>query len=336
MSSTYTFKKIDSAEFSKLQKAILPITIPIEQSPVWGEFDDSLPERTFLGTFSYLDGERYVALASATLYRQKGRDWIWIKHGPIYAHEPNTDMIKKMCSTLKQQFSEVDGVKPVFIRLSSTNKVKPLVAPFEHTMYDQTVVIDLTKTEEELLADMSQSGRQGVRRAGKADVVINEVAPENYSKFKTDLYPILAETASRSKFGVHPAGLYEAMLEKLQPHVRLYEAKVQNKPVAWALTTEFGGQGLYYYGASNLEARDTYAPYLLHWQIIKAMKERGNKTYDFMGIAGKNYPSLANVTTFKLKFSKNITDVRPAYDLPLQPAKYKLLASAIKLRRKLR
>ena len=125
------------------------------------------------------------------------------------------------------------------------------------------------------------------------------------------------------------------MLEQLQPYVRLYVASVANKPLAWAITTEFNDRALYYYGASNLEARDTHAPYLLHWEIIKSMKTRGIKEYDLMGIAGKNYPSLANVSTFKLKFSKNIVDVPEAYDLPLQPLKYTLLATAIKAKRKL-
>jgi lipid II:glycine glycyltransferase (peptidoglycan interpeptide bridge formation enzyme) len=212
--------------------------------------------------------------------------------------------------------------------------MKPLTTPFEHTMYDETVIIDLTKSEDEIMAEMSQGGRQGVRRATKANVEISELT--DYSSFRSELYPILADTASRSSFGVHPASLYESMLSNLQPHARLYAAKVKGEIQAWAITTEYGENSLYYYGASSLDARDSYAPYLLHWEIIKAMKSRGIKTYDFMGIAGKNYPSLANVTTFKLKFSKNIVSVRPAYDLPLQPIKYKLLSLAIKTKRKLK
>ena len=331
-SKTFNYTRLDDSQFEDLKTAIQPVLIPLEQSPIWGGFDDSLPEREFLGSFRYDEDERLIAIASATLYKQKGRNWIWIKHGPIYATEPNTDTVKKMCSTLKAQFSSVNGTSPLFIRLSSPSKVSPLVLPFEHTMYDETVVIDLTKSEDEIMSEMSQGGRQGVRRATKAGVEVKEVT--DTSNFAEQLYPILSETASRSKFGVHPASLYESMLSNLGSNTRLYAAYVKNKPVAWAITTEYNSQALYYYGASNLEARDTYAPYLLHWEIIKAMKDRGNKTYDFMGIAGKNYPSLANVTTFKLKFSKDIVKVRQAYDLPLNPLKYKALSLAIKIKRK--
>jgi len=335
MSAALSYQQVDENEFQKLQKALSPVIVPIEQSPTWGEFDDALPERTFLGTYRYDDGGRFVALASATLYSQKGRDWIWIKHGPLFAHEPNTEMIKKMCSTLKQQFASVKNARPVFVRLSSPNKVKPLVSPFEHTMYDQTVAIDLTKTKEELLAEMSQSGRRSLRKAQTQNIEVHVYNGfDAVDEFKRNCYSILKETALRDRFGVHPENLYLRMLEVLSEYATLYTASHKNSVIAWAITTEYAGTSLYYYGASNIEARDTHAPYLLHWEIIKAMKERSNRTYDFMGIAGKNYPSLANVTTFKLKFSKNVTDIKSAYDLPLRPAKYKLLSVAIKLRRK--
>jgi lipid II:glycine glycyltransferase (peptidoglycan interpeptide bridge formation enzyme) len=333
MSQHFTYKQITQSEFNDLVKSLEPQHIPIEQTLDWGKFDDSQPGRKFLGSFSYEQDGRFIALASATLYQQKGRNWIWIKHGPIYASEPNTETVKKMCSTLKAQFSSVENVQPIFVRLSSSTKSKPLVMPFEHTMYDETVVIDLTKSEEEILSEMSQGGRQGIRRATKAGVQVSEL--KDVESFEKTLYPILSETASRSGFGVHPSSLYASMLENLNSS-KLYAATLNGKPVAWAITTEYNQTALYYYGASNNEARDSYAPYLLHWEIIKDMKARGNKTYDFMGIAGKNYPSLANVTTFKLKFSKNVVRVTQAYDLPIRPLKYLALSLAIKLKRKLK
>jgi hypothetical protein len=335
MSAIFSYTAINEQEFLKIAKALKPVRIPIEQSPSWGNFDNALPDRQFLGTFRYDEGDRLIAIASATLYRQKGRNWIWIKHGPLYAHVPNTATIKKMCSTLKQQFSSVKNVSPLFVRLSSPSQISDLKIPFEHTMYDQTVIVDLTKTEEVLFAEMSQSARQGIRKAEKAGVTIEEIPPQQFNTFGKELYPILSETASRSGFGVHGATLYQTMLEHLQPHVRLFVALVDKKPVAWAITSEFDDRALYYYGASNSQARDTHAPYLLHWHIIKAMKSRGIKEYDLMGIAGKNYPSLANVSTFKLKFSKNIVEIPEAYDLPLNGLKYTLLATAIKTKRKL-
>jgi lipid II:glycine glycyltransferase (peptidoglycan interpeptide bridge formation enzyme) len=337
MNDLFTIKTLDFEEFEVCHQALSPLKVPLEQTPLWGDFDDSIANRSFLGSFRYDDAEgKMVAIASATLYQQKGRDWICIKHGPLFASVPNTEVIQKMCSTLRSQFKEVAGTKPLFIRLSMPQKVHPLLLPFEHTMYDETVVLDLSQTEDEILAGMSQSGRQGYRRALKAGVEIREITENTTQVFSSECYPILAETGKRGGFGIHPESLYTAMLEKLKDKVRLYCAYFDETIVAWAITTEYDGSALYYYGGSNDTARDTSAPYLLHVEIIKAMQARGNATYDFMGIAGKNYPSLANVTQFKLKFSKNIEKVPQAYDLPLQNIKYHAISLAIKTKRKIK
>lgn len=337
MPEIFTITSLNITEFKKLANSFVPQKIPIEQTPWWGEFDASLPHRTYLGSFRYDEGDRLVAIASATYYQQKGRNWIWIKHGPIFTHSPNTKSIQKMCATLKKQFQVIKKEHPLFIRLELPAVIKQLHMPFEHTMYDQTVVINLNDTQETILANMSQSGRRGIRKAEKAGISVHEIESNDAIKyFEQKYYPLIKETATRDGFGAHPAAYYVTMLEKLQPFVRLYVAEENKTPIAWAITTEYDGSGLYYYGASSAKARELHAPYLLHLEIIKAMKNRGTTSYDFMGIAGKHYPTLANVTQFKLKFSKNIVTVPTTYDLPLQPLKYKLFATAMKAKRGLR
>ena len=123
MSNIFEIEKLDSKTFSRYQKALSPLVVPIEQSLQWGEFDNAIKNRSFLGSFAYKNSDgTFIALASATLYHERGRDWIWIKHGPLFATVPNTDTIKKMCATLKRQFRTVEHSKPLFIRLSIPNK----------------------------------------------------------------------------------------------------------------------------------------------------------------------------------------------------------------------
>ncbi len=335
MPENFIISTLNTAQFRTLTKSLSPQRIPIEQSPEWGKFDDALPGRTFLGSFRYDDQDgQLVALASATLYRQRGRDWIWIKHGPVFAHTPNTTIIKKMCSTLIAQFKNIESSQPIFIRLELPSHTKPLTLPFEHTMYDETVVINLLKSTDEILKEMSQGGRRGIRKAQKASISVVEVEPTKAIKnFEHLYYPLIHETAVRDGFGAHPAAYYQAMLQQLSPHAKLYVAQLEDKPLAWAITTEYDKQSLYYYGASNAKARELHAPYLLHWEIIQIMKARGNEIYDFMGIAGAHYPALANVTQFKLKFSKNTTKVPLTYDLPLKNTGYHILKHTIRLKR---
>ncbi len=335
MDTSIEVEKISSSEFASCEKALSPSQVPLEQSPIWGKFDDTISGRKFLGSYKFTDKNGLlIAIGSATLYTQKGRDWIWFKHGPIFASEPNSQVVQNICSALKEHFSSVENTKPVFIRLNMPTKSASLRLPFEHTMYDQTVIVDLTLTEDEILAGMSQSGRRGVRSSAKTNVVAEEVASDRSKYFKEHCYPILKETGDRDGFGIHPLSLYTSMLEELGTIARLYVAKDKSKDLAWAITTEYNSQAMYYYGGSSAEARDTFAAYALHFQIIKDMKARGNKTYDFMGIAGKNFEGLKNVTQFKIKFSKNIVDIPVTYDLPIQPTKYKLLSLSIKAKRR--
>ncbi len=336
MDTLIKIEKISADEFNSLQKSLLPAIVPLEQSPIWGKFDDSNPGRDFLGSYKFTDKNGLlIAIGSGTLYKQKGRDWIWFKHGPVFAKVPNTEVVDSICNSLKNYFSEVDNVKPIFIRLSMPTKSSLLKLPFEHTMYDQTIIVDLTLSEDKILAGMSQSGRRGVRSSLKSSVKIEEIDSERSKYFKEHCYPILKETGARDNFGIHPISLYTSMLDGLGDIARLYVATNDSKVLAWAITTEYNSQSMYYYGGSSAEARDTFAAYGLHFEIIKDMKSRGNKTYDFMGIAGKNFGSLKNVTQFKIKFSKNIVDIPFTYDLPIQSAKYKLLSVSIKAKRRL-
>ena len=225
MSKIFEIQNLDNAAFLRHKKALLPVVVPIEQSPEWGYFNDSISNRKFLGSFAYNDEKKLIAIASATLYRERGRDWIWIKHGPLFATEPNKEVINKMCSTLQHQFKNISNSSPLFIRLSLANKVPSVKLPFEHTMYDETVILNLKKSESELLSDMNQSGRRGIRKATKSNVVVVEVTKNIIQTFESDCYPILKETGDRDGFGIHPLALYTNMLRKLPKHTRLYVAK---------------------------------------------------------------------------------------------------------------
>lgn len=336
MNKTYTVSNITRSDFLKYQAALVPVIVPLEQSPSWGQFNNAVEGRTYLGSFRYDDQDgKLIALASVILYKERGRNWIWIKHGPVFAQTPSTDVIKKMCATLKLQFTNYDNLSPVFIRVNMPGKAGSLVLPFEHTMYDETVIIDLTKSEEELFAGMSQSGRQGVRKAIKNQIMVEEVSTNTADYFEKQCYPILKETGERDGFGIHPLKIYTTMLENL-PESKLYVARHNDTIEAWAIITEYNKVAMYYYGGSSAVARETSAAYALHWEIMKTMKARGNSYYDLMGIAGKHFQALKNVTQFKTKFSKNIVKIPITYDLPLQPVKYRALSVAIKAKRKFR
>jgi lipid II:glycine glycyltransferase (peptidoglycan interpeptide bridge formation enzyme) len=66
------------------------------------------------------------------------------------------------------------------------------------------------------------------------------------------------------------------------------------------------------------------APYLLHFEAIRAAKARGHKWYDFYGIAPKDKPDdrWAGFSVFKRKFGGVELNFVPALDHVYDPDGY--------------
>ena len=163
-----------------------------------------------------------------------------------------------------------------------------------------TIILDLSKSENELLKDMHQKGRYNIKLAKKKNLTIKE------SKNIDDFYNILKDTGQRDKFYINPKKHYEAFLKILEPKkkAKLFIAYKDSEPIAGILNTYIGNNATYFYGASSNKHRNLMAPYLLQWHAIADAKERGYKHYDFLGIADpkKSKDPLKGVTNFKKKF----------------------------------
>ena len=46
MDNKFTVSKLTDKEFTSLEKAVLPNVVPLEQSPLWGSFDNSIEGRS--------------------------------------------------------------------------------------------------------------------------------------------------------------------------------------------------------------------------------------------------------------------------------------------------
>jgi lipid II:glycine glycyltransferase (peptidoglycan interpeptide bridge formation enzyme) len=205
-----------------------------------------------------------------------------------------------------------------------------------------TTTLDLTKTEDELLAAMHQKTRYNIRLAEKKNVKI--VSEKNYETF----IALMKKTGERDGFRLHEEKHYRAIFDSnfsLQ-----LTAQVDGKDVATAVFVGSGNTFTYLYGASDHEYRALMAPYLLQWEGMKLGKKMGYTKYDFFGIAppresrNVNRESrelyeydpkhqYAGVTRFKLGFGGSVVEAPGTFDLILQPGKYKVYQLLRKLRR---
>jgi len=177
----------------------------------------------------------------------------------------------------------------------------------------QTLILDLAKSEEELLSAMKPKTRYNIKVAQKHCVKIDEG-----DGYFADFWRLLRQTADRDEFTTHDEDYYRKMLETLSPSgiMKLVAASYDGKVVAANLVVFFGDWCCYLHGASDYACRDKMAPQLLQWETILLAQSLGKKYYDFWGVDENKWPG---VTRFKTGFAPEtaFTSYAGAFDLPL-------------------
>jgi len=196
-----------------------------------------------------------------------------------------------------------------------------------------TAVINLEKSEEEILARMKPKGRYNIRLSEKKWVEIREVEKndENIRAF----YSLISETTTRNTFYGNTFEYYKIFLKNIEKS-KLLLAYVWDKVIAGGIFILEKDVSIYYYGAStsDKEYRNLMAPYLLQWDAIRQAKNIWSKLYDFLWVASpweKNSP-LSWVTDFKWKLTSDMREVSESYIW----INKKLLYNIVVLLRKLR
>lgn len=171
----------------------------------------------------------------------------------------------------------------------------------------QTLIIDLTRTEDELMADLSRTTRQGVRRSGRTDLVYREVTDIADFRACLDVY---RETSSRAGFALHSDEYYELVWLKMGPHAPLFAAFDGTSPVAFLWLAASDTTSFELYAGANDAGRSMRANYMLKWTAILAMKERGLTEYDVNGLLNDG------ISDFKRSFAKHENTLVETVDVP--------------------
>ncbi len=191
-----------------------------------------------------------------------------------------------------------------------------------HYQPENTVIVDLKGSEEQILAQMKSKGRYNIRLAEKkgVQIMVAGEAEIDMAGGVREFCRLLIETTNRDGFSGHPEKYYLEMLKVLGPtKVKLYLASYESRIIAGIIVTFYGDLAIYYFGASSNQHRNVMAPYLLQWRAIQEAKERGLRWYDFLGTAplektaSGDYEyqakhAWAGVTEFKLKFGGEKVD----------------------------
>jgi lipid II:glycine glycyltransferase (peptidoglycan interpeptide bridge formation enzyme) len=297
----------------------------IFQTKEWENFKLSTGYQKSWRVFDVLVLEKKIPLLGSMLYTPvTSRDQTKLATEKIFL-----DQIRKIAQESKAIFYRLESGEEATtdISLSSSGYIKA----FEEMQPEHTLLIDLTRSEDDILAQMKQKGRYNIKIAEKHQV---EVATGEVS----DFYKLYAEMAKRQKITFRDISYFQNLVDKLgkKEYARVFNVKAPDGTLlASAIIVFFGGICTYLFGGSTSEHREMMGPYKLHWEVMKEAKRRGCKYYDMFGIApneDEKHP-WAGVTRFKRQFGGQDFSSLGSWDLVISPIKYKLFKLAEKIRR---
>lgn len=194
----------------------------------------------------------------------------------------------------------------------------------EQIQFKNTVFIDLSADEEEILARMKQKTRYNVRLAGRKGVTVRQGTPTDFD----DLYHMYAETAVRDGFTIRGGEYYHDVWQTFFQEGMLTPliAEVGGQAVAGLMLFHFGTMAWYLYGMSRPIHREKMPTYLLQWEAIRLAQVKGCTTYDLWGAPDEfnREDPLWGIYRFKSGLGGKVARHIGAWDLPLQPLLYTL------------
>lgn len=322
------------------------------QSWQWGEFQEEAGNKVIRVGVE----ENGSLRAVATLIKKNialGKSYFFSPRGPVIDSELTTPnpSFKQGGETLNSSpsfqggdrgglidflFSEIEKIAKkegvIFYRFEPT--CAGTICPFAiKSAVDiepkDTIMLDLSVSEDELLSAMHQKTRYNIRLSERKGVKVKEArVVERFD----DFWNVMTMTCNRDCFRTHSYEYYRKMLEIDDCFIKLYIAELNGKLLSAGIFSFFGDTATYIHGASSDEEREAMAPYQLQWHVIKTAKQGGIKYYDFYGIDEKKWPG---VTRFKRGFKGEERNYPGTFDMVFNKTFYNIYTIGRKIRRKI-
>lgn len=296
------------------------ISLPLLQSPWWGRFKALFGWKPL---YCLIDGKPLLILRREVML---GREIWYVPWGPAWISNsrPEHKLMPEMsvedaaaAASLTSQVAEslyksimqnkAEIQLPIALRFdlpfgskdydfdeisreTCIASVPGLRHPSVEIQVPATVILDLRKTWDELLAGMKKKTRYNIRLAEKKSVRIRS---GNISDLET-WYKMYQETAERDGIVIHSQDYYEAFFrladEAQDPTVDFLLAYHENDLLAGIFVARYDGVATYMYGASSNLKRNLMPAYLLQARAIQNAMEAGCHSYDFLGIPSTAHP----------------------------------------------
>lgn len=302
------------------------------QSWGWGEFQEILGFKV-LRLAVEQDGKIALLAQIFQMPLPFQKSYLYIPYGPIFFNAGDLEKAKQSLKALLSELRKIAKTSnSIFLKIEEDKtKFDISFSEFGFIKSDkdvqarETLILDISKPEEELLKNMKQKTRYNIKVAQKNGVELGEFTDKKEA-FEV-FYGLISKTAQRQGYRLHSKKHYEKMLDLFfdgkksdgENFQKIFFVKYKDKILAIALINFFGKRATYLHGGSSDEFKNLMAPHLLHWEIIKKTRELGFSEYDFWGIVtGKTSKKMSEkwsgFSRFKIGFSGDVVEYKGAYD----------------------
>lgn len=267
---------------------------------------------------------------------------MWYDYSP---HGPHGDTLNG--EVLHELAAHTRSVRALFLRaeprVADTPRNRGVLA---HAGFRQapdvqpreTMLIDLRKSEEDLLRAMEHDTRYAIRAAEKRGVVVECAGgPARHPAF-AHFWELFEATNARHGLHAYEKRYYEAVASldgDAETEIIIASLPAQaggeGQVLAAAIVAYFGTTAYYLYAASRAGYGKYNAPSLLLFEIIRRAKARGHHILDLWGASGTK-KEWAGVTAFKKSFGGTARTFVGTWDYVYQPLWYLVYRLAARFR----
>jgi peptidoglycan pentaglycine glycine transferase (the first glycine) len=298
----------------------------------WGEVKAATGWRA--DRLTLYDGSTLRAAAQVLTRRFPGLPvtMTYVPRGPVVS-PTDTDALRALAAALKEHgrrqrslFCKVDPAWP------STGETEHLgsagfVRSSESVQVSDTYTIDLSQSEDEILAGMRSKTRQYIRKAEREET---DIRRDLTGEYLPACYRVYEETARRAGFGLHPLDYYQNLFRSYLPDRQyLYVAIRHGDVLSFLWMVCAGPVAVEFYGGVGEAGQEWKSNYLLKWQAIREMRAAGYRVYDLNGRVNEG------IAQFKQGFGPVSTSWVGPYDAVYHPVLYSAWKRGLPLARRL-
>lgn len=264
--------------------------------------------------FAVFESDKIIAGAQLLIRQipKVPRVFMYIPRGPVA--KPGSDELKFLLAAIVDYAREHSAIS-VKIEPNWTSGKLPngWRRSQNRILLDSTLMIDLQKSEEDILAGMRPKTRQYIRKSEREGIDIERDRDNRHIDAIMELY---RETARRADFALHEEQYYHRLRQTLGENNHIYVAKKDGRLLSflWLVTTDAVAFELY--GGMSEEGSELKANYILKWDVMKQMKAGGVHMYDLNGRLNEG------IDQFKSGFVDESTNLIGPYDYPIRFALY--------------